>query len=65
MKIKEQIIINANEGMYLTNGETYGKTVILPKDADAYSWYEISEDEYSKINTGGDEGEFYDHNYPC
>ena len=50
MNIKEQIIINASEGMYLTNGETYGKTVILPKDADCNRWYEISKEEYNQIH---------------
>ena len=45
----KQIILTADEGMYLTNGETYGKTVVLPEGADTKNWYEISESEYSKI----------------
>lgn len=45
----KQIILTADEGMYLTNGETYGKTVILPESADTNAWYEITEAEYEKI----------------
>lgn len=45
----KQIILTADEGMYLTNGETYGKTVILPESADQSVWYEISEREYNEL----------------
>lgn len=45
----KQIILTADEGMYLTNGETYGKTVVLPESADTNDWYEITEAEYEKI----------------
>ncbi len=45
----KQIILTADEGMYLTNGETYGKTVVLPESADQSVWYEITETEYQKI----------------
>ncbi len=44
-----QIILTADEGKYLTNGETYGKTVVLPESADKNEWYEISEAEYDEI----------------
>ena len=47
-QIVEQRILTADEGMYLTNGETYGKTVVLPVDADLSVWREVTE-EYSKI----------------
>lgn len=52
----KQIILTADEGMYLTNGETYGKTVVLPESADTNDWYEITEQEYEKIHAeqGGD-----------
>jgi hypothetical protein len=43
-----QTILTADEGMYLTNGETYGKTVVLPADADASVWREVTEDELPK-----------------
>lgn len=45
----KQIILTADEGKYLTNGETYGKTVVLPESADQSVWYEITEAEYEKI----------------
>lgn len=44
----KQIILTADEGMYLTNGETYGKTVVLPESADISEWNEITEAEYEK-----------------
>ena len=42
----EQIILTADEGMYLTNGDTYGTTVVLPKGADISQWHEITKEEY-------------------
>ena len=45
----KQIILTADEGMYLTNGETYGKMVVLPESADTNAWYEITEEEYIKV----------------
>lgn len=40
-----QIILTADEGMYLTDGETYGKTVVLPASADPAEWREVTEAE--------------------
>lgn len=51
----KQIILTADEGMYLTNGETYGKTVVLPENADVNEWYEITEDIYNKLHKEFDE----------
>ena len=48
-KIVKQIILTADEGMLLTDGETYGKTVVLPETANSGVWYEISEKEYAEI----------------
>lgn len=42
----KQIILTADEGKYLTNGETYGKIVVLPESANVNEWYEITEEEY-------------------
>ena len=50
-QIIEQRILTADEGMYLTNGETYGKTVVLPADADHSVWHEVTEDELPKEET--------------
>ena len=41
MKTITQIILTADEGKYLTDGETYGKTVVLPADADPSVWKEV------------------------
>lgn len=49
----KQIILTANEGMYLTNGETYGKTVILPECANQSIWREITEAEYQRAVAKG------------
>lgn len=43
-----QRILTAEEGMYLTDGNTYGKTVVLPVDADHSVWKEITEEELPK-----------------
>lgn len=44
-----QRILTADDGMYLTDGETYGKTVVLPADADYFVWKEVTEDELPKV----------------
>lgn len=41
-------ILTASEGMWLTNGDTFGKIVTLPPLADASVWYEITEEEKLK-----------------
>lgn len=46
-----QRILTADEGMYLTNGETYGKTVVLPIDADHTVWHEVTETELPNNET--------------
>ena len=48
-EIVKQRILTADEGMYLTNGETYGKTVVMNAEADPSVWHEITEEEYRKI----------------
>lgn len=45
VEIVNQRVLTAEEGMALTNGETFGKTVVLPLDADASVWTEITEAE--------------------
>ena len=44
-----QRILTADEGRYLTDGETYGTTVVLPADADYSAWKEVTEDELPKV----------------
>lgn len=42
-------ILTAADGMWLTNGDTFGKTVTLPPLADASAWYEITDEEKNRI----------------
>ena len=56
-KIVEQRILTADEGMYLTDGETYGKTVVLPADADHTVWQEISEEEKLQLEQAAEQEE--------
>lgn len=55
MKTIMQKILTADEGKYLCNGETYGKTIVLPADADISIWQEVTEEELPKadISEGG------------
>ena len=41
--------ISASEGMVLTNGEAYGKSITLGSNDNQDNWYEITEEEYRKI----------------
>ena len=56
-QIVQQRILTADEGMFLTDGETYGKTVVLPADADHSVWKEVTEEELPAY----DEGEGNEH----
>ena len=51
--MKEQIvrqrILTADEGKFLTDGQTYGKTVVIPADADASQWQEVTEEELPQV----------------
>lgn len=46
-----QVILTADEGLYLTDGETYGKTVVLPAEADHSVWKEVTEADLPKEET--------------
>ena len=48
MKTIMQKILTADDGKFMFNGETYGKTVVLPADADASAWREVTEAELPK-----------------
>jgi len=39
------IILKANEGKLLTNGQTFGKVVYLGKNDSANNWHEVDETE--------------------
>lgn len=55
IEILEQRILTADEGYYLTNGDTFGKVVTLPIGADALAWYEITKEEKERIEAERDE----------
>ena len=51
MKIEKitQTILYAEEGFYLTNGETCGTTVVLPSADEVPNWHEITEQAYNAL----------------
>ena len=53
-QILEQRILIAEDGHYLTNGDTFGKVVTLPIGADASVWSEITEAEKEAIEAERD-----------
>lgn len=44
--MKVRTMINADEGMWLTDGENYGKTIILGEDVSPDKYTEITDKEY-------------------
>lgn len=49
MEIKNVTILYAGEGMMLTNGNAYGKTVALGAGDSPENWHEITMEEYQNI----------------
>lgn len=45
MIIENAIILKADEGKTLTNGDTFGKVVYLGKNDSADNWHEIPDEE--------------------
>lgn len=50
-----RITIMAEDNKWLTDGENYGKTISLAKDADIKTYYEITEAEYQEIMAKSEE----------
>lgn len=46
MKTVTRTVLIADEGMMLTDGESYGKAVYLKVDGDPSKWREVTEEEY-------------------
>lgn len=53
----ERILI-ADEGMFYTDGNTYGTTVILAPDADASVWKQVTEEELPKEEDEATEADY-------
>ncbi len=49
MKISTRTVLQADEGMILTDGESYGRTVMLAEGRSAEEFHEITEEEYDEI----------------
>ena len=47
--MKTRIILYAEEGKVLTDGEVYGRQIFLAEGRDADSFYEITQEEYEEI----------------
>ena len=58
MKIKQVIqnILTADDGLFLTDGEAIGTTVILPESADMGVWREITEAEKLELEKQQEQG---------
>ena len=44
-----RVILTAEDGMILTDGSVYGKTIALAVTANPEDFYEITEEEYNEI----------------
>jgi hypothetical protein len=49
MKIIDETTIQADEGMMLTNGDTFGSIVYLGKNDGIDNWHEITEAEAERL----------------
>lgn len=49
MKKEIQIILTADKGKHLTDGENFCTEIRLPQSADETLWHEITEEEYAEI----------------
>lgn len=47
--MKTRMILYADEGKVLTNGEIYGREIYLAEGLDGKDFYEITQDEYERI----------------
>lgn len=47
--MKAKTILIADEGMVLTDGEVYGKTIYLADSANVEDYHEITQAEYEEI----------------
>lgn len=57
MIIENIKVLKADEGMRLTDGEIYAKTILLPENRSADEFSEITEEEYIEIEKAKEEAE--------
>ena len=56
MKKITQIILTADEGKRLTDGEDFVTAIRLPEGADETIWHEITEEEYNELQAESEAG---------
>lgn len=47
--MEERIVLYANEGKVLTNGEVYGTVIYLADGVSESAYYEITQEEYEEV----------------
>ena len=55
VEIVEQRVLTADEGKTLTDGESFGKTVVMPMTAATADWREISDEEAARLQAQAEE----------
>ena len=55
MKTENYIMLKADEGKVLTNGEVYGKIIVLGNGDVAENYREITDEEYWELMAEGEE----------
>lgn len=49
MTTETQVILKADDGKWLTNGETFGKVVYVGKNDSVDNWHEITDEEKAQL----------------
>ena len=55
MKTENYIMLKADEGKVLTNGEVYGKVIVLGNGDVAENYHEITDEEYCELMAESEE----------
>ena len=57
MIVENQTVLKADEGFYLTNGDTFAKVVYLGKNDSADNWHEVTEEEKEQAEAEQNKGD--------